>query len=153
MGGSAWVRRSQSDPSQNESIKQFHVKTENWQESTKNKEKRGINEHDKIIQYFPHQDRTTVYQENSTWSNLMLSIQSGPEEMTPNSKDWDRSSFHRQRREYHVHSHLFQNLDADSRYEVREARLYHSSLPPGGIFTLSLTPRSEHTLQFRRTEG
>ena len=62
------------------------------------------------------QDRTTVYQENSTWSNLMLSIQSGPDELT--NKDWDRASFHRQRREYHVHSHLFQNLDADSRYEV-----------------------------------
>jgi hypothetical protein len=27
-------RRSQSDPSQNKTIKQFYVKTENWQEST-----------------------------------------------------------------------------------------------------------------------
>ena len=65
------------------------------------------------LKHFP-QDRTTVYQENSTWSNLMLSIQ--PDETA--NKDWDRTSFHRQRREYHVHSHLFQNLDADSRYEV-----------------------------------
>ncbi len=47
-----------------------------------------------------------LLQENSTWSNLMLSIQA--DELT--NKDWDRSSFHRQRREYHVHSHLFQNL-------------------------------------------
>jgi hypothetical protein len=53
MGRFAWVRRSRSDPSQNKNIKQFYVKTENWRESTKNKEKRGINEHDKIIQYFP----------------------------------------------------------------------------------------------------
>ena len=44
----------------------------------------------------------------------MLSIQ--PDETA--NKDWDRTSFHRPRREYHVHSHLFQNLDADSRYEV-----------------------------------
>jgi hypothetical protein len=29
------------------------LETENWWESTKNKEKRRKNEHDKIIQYFP----------------------------------------------------------------------------------------------------
>jgi hypothetical protein len=45
----------------------------------------------------------------------MLSIQSGADEMTV--KDWS-SSQRRNPREYHVHSHLFQNLDADSRYEV-----------------------------------
>jgi hypothetical protein len=39
MGGSAWMRRSQSDPSQNKNIKQFYLKTENWRESTMNKEK------------------------------------------------------------------------------------------------------------------
>jgi hypothetical protein len=33
------------------------VKTENWREITKNKEKCGINEHDKITQYFPHNDK------------------------------------------------------------------------------------------------
>jgi hypothetical protein len=34
MGGSAWERQSRSDPSQNENIKQFYVKTENWWEGT-----------------------------------------------------------------------------------------------------------------------
>jgi hypothetical protein len=39
------------------SNKQFYARTENWRETTKNKEKCKINEHDKIIQYYPQWHR------------------------------------------------------------------------------------------------
>lgn len=72
---------------------------------------RSIEPLTKVRLLFRKMDQPTNYNHNGTWSNLMLSMPTVWHD--PMQPEWARRA-----REYHVHSHLFQNLAAESRYEV-----------------------------------
>jgi hypothetical protein len=51
------IRLGEAEPIRSEPKQEYQTilcETENWRESTMDKGKRGINEHDKKMQYFPH---------------------------------------------------------------------------------------------------
>ena len=67
---------------------------------------------------FRKMDQFTNQNTNGTWSNILV----GPPRIWPsdpyNSPKGHQKWSQRSQRGYSVHSHLFQNLEADTRYEV-----------------------------------